>query len=268
MDVHSGRQFSKMLQRSHNLPPQTDGFDFSDWALFLDLDGTLLDIAASPESVFVPKRLVETLARLRARMNGALAILSGRTLRSIDRLLHPLLVTAGGEHGAVLRLPDGEIAEADSGTMVPAHWRQLIHQQVEELPGILIEEKSHGLALHYRADPSLGVPVMALLEQLVESDPNFEILPALMARELRHRSVNKGAALARIMATAPFSGRRPLFIGDDVTDEDAILAAGKMGGLGLRVPDAFAGEPARVRSWLGELALRGTSVPGTIRAEH
>lgn len=257
-----------MLQRNHNLPPQADRFDFHDWALFLDLDGTLLDLAASPESVFVPKRLIETLASLRAQMNGAVAILSGRALRSIDRLLHPLLITAGGEHGAVLRLPDGEIVEADSGTVVPAHWRQLIHQQAEELPGILVEEKLHGVALHYRADPGLGVPVTALLEQLVESDPNFEILPALMARELRHRSINKGAALARLMATAPFSGRRPLFIGDDVTDEDAILAAGKLGGLGLRVPDAFAGEPARVRNWLSELALRGNPAPGMRRAEH
>ena len=243
-----------MLQTNQKLPPQPEKVDLGAWALFLDLDGTLLDIAASPESVLVPKHLVDTLATLRTGLDGALAILSGRSMRAIDRLLHPLLVAAGGEHGAVLRLPNGEVAEANIDTVVPAHWRQMIHQQAENWPGILVEEKSHGLALHYRANPKLGVPVIALLEQLVESDPTFEILPALLARELRHRSVNKGEALRRLMAQPPFSGRVPLFIGDDVTDEDAIAAADSLGGLGLRVADAFAGEPARVRSWLGDLA--------------
>lgn len=243
-----------MLQRSHIAPPRPDMLEKDGWALFLDLDGTLLDIAASPESVLVPKHLVEVLAALRNQLSGAVAILSGRSLRTIDRLLHPLLISAGGEHGAVLRLPDGEVVEADEDTVVPLHWRQMIHREAENWPGVLVEEKSHGLALHYRANPAFGVPVMALLEQFVESDPNFEILPALMARELRHRSINKGAALRRLMGNETFLNRRPLFIGDDVTDEDAIAAAEQMGGIGLRVADAFAGEPARVRGWLADLA--------------
>jgi trehalose 6-phosphate phosphatase len=99
-----------------------------------------------------------------------------------------------------------------------------------------------------------------LLEQLVKSDPSFEVLPALLARELRHRSINKGEALRRLMTTAPFAGRLPLFVGDDVTDEDAIAAATLLGGLGLRVSEAFAGEPVRVRSWLGELAARREAI--------
>lgn len=230
------------------------------WALFLDLDGTLLDIAASPESVLIPKHLVEVLAALRNQLSGAVAILSGRSLRAIDRLLHPLLISAGGEHGAVLRLPDGEVTEANESTVVPTHWRQMIHRAAESWPGVLVEEKSHGLALHYRSNPSYSVPVMALLEQFVESDPNFEILPALMARELRHRSINKGAALKRLMQNDTFRNRQPLFIGDDVTDEDAIAAAEQMGGIGLRVPDAFAGEPARVRAWLADLAASSASL--------
>ena len=243
-----------MLQRSHIAPPRPDMLEKGAFALFLDLDGTLLDIAASPESVLVPKHLVEVLAALRQQLDGAVAILSGRSLRTIDRLLHPLLISEGAEHGAVLRLPDGDVAEAGENTTVPLHWRQMIHREAENWPGILVEEKSHGVALHYRANPSFSVPVTALLEQLVESDPNFEILPALMARELRHRSIHKGAALRRLMKSEPFKGRLPLFIGDDVTDEDAIAAAEQMGGIGLRVADAFAGEPARVRAWLAELA--------------
>lgn len=243
-----------MQTTRHKSPSRPQHLNLTDWALFLDLDGTLLDIAASPDTVLVPKRLIDTLATLRARVDGALAILSGRSLRNIDRLLHPLLCAAGGEHGAVLRFADGSIVEADADTIVPAHWRRMIHDQAEAWPGILVEEKTHGVALHYRANPELGLPVTALLEQFVESDPSFEILPALMARELRHRSINKGQALRRLMAGAPFSGRLPLFIGDDVTDEDAIRAAQDMGGKGLRVGDAFAGEPARVRSWLSHLA--------------
>lgn len=243
-----------MLQRNHITPPRPEMLEKGTWALFLDLDGTLLDIAASPESVLVPKQLVEVLAALRHQLGGAVAILSGRSLRTIDRLLHPLLISAGGEHGAVLRLPEGDVAEADDSTVVPQHWRQMIHRAAEAWPGVLVEEKSHGLALHYRANPAFSVPVTALLEQFVESDPSFEILPALMARELRHRSINKGAALRRLMKNDVFRDRLPLFIGDDVTDEDAITAAEQLGGIGLRVADAFAGEPARVRSWLADLA--------------
>jgi trehalose 6-phosphate phosphatase len=243
-----------MLQRSHMAPPRPDMLEKGAWALFLDLDGTLLDIAASPESVLVPKHLIEVLAALRHQLDGAVAILSGRSLRTIDRLLHPLRISAGGEHGAVLRMPEGDVAEADQSTIVPAHWRQMIHRAAEAWPGVLVEEKSHGVALHYRANPAFGVPVTALLEQFVESDPNFEILPALMARELRHRSINKGAALRRLMKDERFRHRQPLFIGDDITDEDAIAAAEQMGGIGLRVADAFAGEPARVRAWLSDLA--------------
>ncbi|WP_303981059.1 trehalose-phosphatase [Dongia mobilis] len=225
-----------------------------DWAIFLDLDGTLLDLAASPESVFVPKHLVETLALLRRGLSGALAILSGRPLRTIDRLLHPLLLAAAGEHGAVLRCADGAIVETESETVVPAGWRAAIHEAAEEWPGVLVEEKSHGIAIHYRHNLPAALPIMTLLEALIAERDDFQVLPAVMARELRHRTVNKGKALTTLMAQQPFCGRRPLFIGDDVTDEDAIAAATHLGGLGLRVPEVFAGEPVRVRAWLAELA--------------
>ncbi len=249
-----------MLLRNDTTPPRPEIMNNGAWALFLDLDGTLLDIAASPESVFVPKNLIETLASLRMQLNGAVAVLSGRGLRTIDRLLHPLLVCAGAEHGAVLRLPDATVAEAPVETVVPAHWRQQLRRQAEGWPGVLIEEKTHGVAVHYRANPQLGLPVIGLLEQFVERDPNFEILPALMARELRHRTINKGEALRRLMQTEVFDGRKPIFIGDDVTDEDAIAAAHALGGLGFRVQEAFAGEPARVRAWLAEIAAHEAPV--------
>lgn len=246
-----------MLQRDDNRPPRPGLINLRDWALFLDLDGTLLDLAATPDSVFVPRHLIETLAALRTRLSDALAIVSGRPLRSIDRLLHPLLIAAAGEHGAVLRFPGGEIAEAGADTVVPAQWREAIHQRADNWPGVLVEEKSHCVAVHYRGNLAAAVPVMTLLESLVAADAAFEVLPALMARELRHRSINKGDALAALMAREPFRGRRPIFIGDDVTDEEAIAAAVRLGGIGLRVHEVFEGEPARVRAWLADLAAAG-----------
>lgn len=243
-----------MSQRDDNLPPRPNAINLREWALFLDLDGTLLDLAASPDSVFVPRHLIETLATLRTRLSGALAIVSGRPLRNIDRLLHPLLIAAAGEHGAVLRGAGGDLIEAGAETIVPERWRQAIRAQAETWPGVLVEEKTHGVAVHFRGNLAAALPVMALLEGLVAEDVSFEVLPAVMARELRHRSVGKGNALAALLAQEPFRGRRPLFIGDDVTDEDAIAAAHHLGGVGLRVPDAFQGEPARVRAWLAEIA--------------
>ncbi|MBK8160833.1 MAG: trehalose-phosphatase [Rhodospirillaceae bacterium] len=242
------------LQENQDLPPRPYLLDARDWALFLDLDGTLLDLAASPDSVFVPNNLIDILAQVRRGLSGALAIISGRPLRTIDRLLHPLLLVAAGEHGAVLRCPDGGIIEAESETVVPAKWREALRVAAENWPGVLVEEKSHSIAIHYRHNLPAALPIMAMLQELMAGCDDFQVLPAVMARELRHRTVNKGNALTTLMAQQPFRGRRPLFIGDDVTDEDAIAAAARLGGVGLRVPDVFAGEPARVRAWLAELA--------------
>jgi trehalose 6-phosphate phosphatase len=255
-----------MLQGDQTLPPSPDQINRREWAIFLDLDGTLLDLAASPDSVLVPKHLIETLAALRRGFSGALAILSGRSIRIIDRLLHPLLLAAAGEHGAVIRCADGAIKEADTSTVVPANWRQIIHEAAGNWPGVLVEEKSHGVAIHYRHNLSAALPIMSLLEEMIKEDDAFQVLPAVMARELRHRSINKGDALMALMAQEPFLGRRPIFIGDDVTDEDAIAAADRLGGIGLRVPDVFAGEPARVRAWLAEIAAAAADrTPAQVR---
>jgi trehalose 6-phosphate phosphatase len=233
----------------------------SEWAFFLDLDGTLLDIAGSPDAVTVPAGLIDTLGPLRNHLSGALAIISGRSIKTIDRLLHPLLISAAGEHGAVLRFPDGDIADAGSDAVVPREWRKAIHMQAQNWPNTLVEEKPHGIAIHYRGNPTAAGEIGRFLETLTARDPSFVAMPAIMAFEIRHCSIDKGNALAVLMAQDLFRDRKPLFIGDDVTDEDAILAASQLGGTGFRVPDAFGGEPAQVRLWLSDLVADANRHP-------
>lgn len=243
-----------MVERDMTDPPLPDGASLDGWALFLDLDGTLLDLAPTPDSVRVPEDLPAILDALARHCGGAVAILSGRPLGTIDALLRPLRPAAAAEHGAVLRRADGSIDPADTAAVVPAAWRADIRAMTAQWPGATVEEKPHGITVHYRANPALESRVSDALQRIVAANESFEVLPAVMAREVRHRAAHKGNALCRLMATAPFAGRRPLFIGDDVTDEDAIRASQQLGGCGLRVGDRFGGAPANVRAWLRRLA--------------
>ena len=226
-------------------PPQQN------WALFLDLDGTLLDIAERPDAVVVPEGLVAVLAALRDFLGGALAVVSGRPMADLDRLLRPLACDCGAEHGAVLRYRG---ANAVLGEGVPPVWVARIRVAAQDWPGVLVEEKTRGVAVHYRQAPQYARAIEQLLRSLVTADRRFQILCAHMAFELRDAEVHKGRAVAEFMAREPYCGRLPVFVGDDVTDEDGIREAVLQGGLGLRVAEAFAGETAKVRAWLAGLA--------------
>jgi trehalose 6-phosphate phosphatase len=225
------------------------------WALFLDIDGTLLDIAPDPGAVRVPAGLAPALAKVQARLGGALAVASGRTLAEIDQLMAPLRPPCVAEHGAVTRYPDGAVAVAGADHAVPESWRFQLHAAARAWPGVSIEEKAYSVAVHYRLAPEREADVQELVARIAAQDPiRFEALPARMAVELRHRNITKAAAIDRLMPGPPFVGRVPVFVGDDVSDEDGIRAAIAHGGLGLRVDEAFGGEPARVRSWLESFA--------------
>ena len=230
-----------------------------DWALFLDIDGTLLDIAARPGDVEVPNMLAPTLALAKSWLGGALAIASGRTLAEIDRLMAPLRLACVGEHGAVVREPDGAIIRAGAERAVPPAWRARLHAAVREWPDVLVEEKAYGVAVHYRLAPGRQTEVRDLVESVAGQDAaKFEVLPASMAFEIRHRSLTKAVAVNRFMTQPPFAGRIPVFVGDDVTDEDGFRAAVAMGGLALNVNDSFSGRPSEVRRWLGGFASTKT----------
>ena len=222
-------------------------------ALLLDLDGTLLDIAATPDAVRVPPDLPDTLIRLRTALDGALAIVTGRPPEQVDALLPGVAHAVAGEHGGALRYgPGADVARA---AVPPLHaaWRDAAAALAAAHPGALLEHKPHGFALHYRQAPEAGAALERGLRALLDGADGHVLLRAHMAFEVKPRGADKGKAVAALMARPPFAGRVPVYIGDDVTDEDGIRAAEAAGGIGLRVADSF-GDAAGVRAWLARLA--------------
>jgi trehalose 6-phosphate phosphatase len=231
----------------------------------LDLDGTVIDIAPRPDAVMVPDCLVATLALLRDALRGALAVLTGRRLAEVDQLMGGVARVVAAEHGAVIRWPDGAVTESAQALARRDEWLGELVAAAVRWPGVLIEAKTHSLVAHYRQAPQHEVEVVGLVERMAATDVDgAEILRARKAIELRPRGIGKGSALRRLAATPPFRDRQPVFVGDDITDQDAIVAAGVLGGIGLHVGHDFAGSPAAVRQWLAmsakTLARRGDNV--------
>jgi len=225
-------------------------------ALLLDLDGTLLDIAPTPDAVVVPPDLIASLRALRGRLDGALAVISGRPVEQVEALLPDTAQAIAGEHGGAIRHRPGEALERIDLPIPPEAWFATGARIAAAHPGAALERKTHGFVLHYRAAPALGPALSEALAALVEGSDRFVVAPARKAWELRPRGADKGIAVEVLMRRAPFAGRVPVFIGDDVTDEDGMAAARRLGGVGLRVAEAF-GSPASVRAWLCEAASCG-----------
>ena len=218
-------------------------------ALLLDLDGTLLDIAPTPDSVVVPEGLLDALRRLVVRLDGALAVISGRPVAQVDALLHSIPTAVAGEHGGATRFAPGAALERVPLPGAPSEWLAAAERIAAANPGVLLERKERGFVLHYRAVSVLGPALKTELEALIGSSQEFALMQARKAWEIKPRGADKGTAVTALMARAPFAGRLPIFIGDDVTDEDGMAVARAMGGAGLRVGEAFR-DPAAVRDWL------------------
>jgi trehalose 6-phosphate phosphatase len=225
-------------------------------AVFLDFDGTLVDIAPTPEAIKVPPELPGLLAHLARTTGGATALLSGRTIDALDRYLSPTRLAAAGEHGAVLRRDGAGRAEREAHLAVPEAWLAAAEVLAASRPGAILERKPVGFTLHARGCPEALPGFVDALSAMVAVDHRFALLNAHMAVELRPAGTDKGRALAAFMAQPPFAGRVPVFVGDDVTDEDAIAAALALGGIGLRVDEAF-GSPGGVRAWLAAIVAEG-----------
>lgn len=219
-------------------------------ALFLDLDGTLIDIAPTPGAVHVSRALLQALAELSARLDGALACISGREHRELFRLIGHSGIALVGSHGAELLQP------APHDPRIARLARQCT-QALQPWPGALLEQKPCGLALHWRQAPEAEAAIRTLGTQLVRALPSHHLKEGKMVLELAPLAASKGSALRALMDLPPWRGRKPVFIGDDYTDISAMQAARALGGwavaVGPRVAehaDCSVDSPARVLAWL------------------
>lgn len=206
-------------------------------ALFLDVDGTLVPIAANPAAVVADPALPALLGGAAERLGGALALVSGREIASIDQLTGGAIGYLAGSHGAEFRLGAGQPVLRPGPAPDLAGLVADITRRTERWPAILIEPKRAGIAVHYRLAPHLADELRAMLHALLESGgrSDLALLQGDHVLEIRSPAHNKGEALRRLMAETPFRGRRPIFIGDDVTDEDGFAVAIELGGTAIIV---------------------------------
>ena len=228
-----------------------------DWAFFLDLDGTLLEIADSPDAVGIGPEEQKLLENLRNRSDGAVAIISGRALARIDELFRPLVLPAAGQHGVERRDAKGvrhrHRFPANVLRPVAVGMRSFAAQH----RGLVFEDKGASVALHYRKAPQLASAVQAAVRQAAQPlGEAVEVQDGKMVVELKPAGCDKGKAIAQFMEEAPFAGRTPVFLGDDVTDEYGFRVVNALGGHTVKVGEGESAarwrldSPAAVRAWL------------------
>jgi trehalose 6-phosphate phosphatase len=233
-----------------------------DWALFLDVDGCLLDFADAPDAVTVPHALRATLSTLARRLQGAVALVSGRSLASIDALFAPLQLPASGLHGIEQRSSQRNVPAP-----LPPPALQAIREEAAQIvlayPGALVEDKGAALGLHWRAAPQAADALRAFADVALPRLPGYCLQHGDSVVELRPAASDKGGAILSLLDEAPFHGRLPVFIGDDLTDESGFAVVNARGGLsvlvGQREPSAAhygLEDPGAVREWLASIAER------------
>lgn len=229
------------------------------WCLFLDVDGTLLEFADVPDAVQADRGLVQTLERVCSTLGGAVALVSGRPIRTLDRLFAPLRLPSAGVHGVERRAADGALRDVTPDLRPLDTARAAMHGLVARYPQLLLEDKGSALALHWRREPALAGRVETLLAGVIrELGPDFELQRGNCVLEVKPSSGDKGTAVESFLREPPFAGRVPLFVGDDDTDADAFRVVERRGGCAVGVgartsaPVRFA-NPAAVRRWLERL---------------
>ncbi|MGH6769967.1 MAG: trehalose-phosphatase [Xanthobacteraceae bacterium] len=236
-------------------------------AILLDVDGTLLDIAATPHDVRVPERLKGALSKLRERTNGAVAFISGRPLAELDRLFAPLRIAIVGGHGAEIRI-NGTDTPTKISVGIGADLRNQFEALTSKLAGVLLEDKGYSIALHYRLAPQHADVLREGVAAACAAYPSasIEVLPGKAMIEVKPAVFSKGSGVRTLMHHAPFAGRRPVFVGDDVTDETVFAMLPEFDGLGYSVGRRIKGlagcfpRPIEVRTWIYQLAEAAEAV--------
>lgn len=243
--------------------PKLDSAD--NIAMFLDFDGTLVEIVDRPDLTHVPPSLLATLSDAHAALDGALALVSGRSIADLDKLMDPLRLPAAGVHGLEYRNGSGRVRSATTRSF-PDWAREEITNLAESADGLLTEDKGHGMAIHFRLAPDHEAPVHEAVHSIAARlGPDFIVQNGKMVFELRPACASKGTAVAKFMEEPPFAGRQPVFVGDDITDEDAFEIVNEMGGRSIKVGRLDDDSAARyeledvsaVINWLVPLTRRG-----------
>ena len=236
-----------------------------DWALFLDFDGCIVDIAPTPEAVDVPDCLPSLLVALREALGGAVAIVSGRPIEQIDGFLGSAVPAVAGLHGLERRTADGGMVRPPVPQSHLHGVRALLEAFAAERPGVLVEDKTYTVALHYRLAPSLRDDCRDILNAALKDIPQgWQVVEGKFIFEIRQREPTKGTAIEAFMGETPFLGRTPVFCGDDVTDEDGFEVVNARGGVSIRVGKGSATRAVTQVDTVGELLDWLTRVAGAI----
>jgi trehalose 6-phosphate phosphatase len=242
--------------------PNAPSLALDDVAILLDVDGTILDLAPTPQAVVAPPDLCQALVRLCRRTGGALAFVSGRPLSDLDRIFAPLRLPAIGGHGAELRVAAGDAPVQSRISEIDPELRRRFAAIAASDPGILVEDKGYSLAVHYRLAPEkegmIRKSVAAICADF--AGDGIELLPGKSVIEIKQAGFNKGSAVRELMTLHPFRGRQPVFLGDDVTDHEVFALMPSLGGIAISVGERHPGvdysfeRPAQVRRWLEDLS--------------
>jgi trehalose 6-phosphate phosphatase len=242
-----------------------------DWAFFLDVDGTLLEYAEHPQQVRVEPGLLALLERLHDAVGGALALVSGRSVTDIDALFAPLRLPAAGQHGTERRAADGALRHVPASVESLGRAAAEIVRLTAAHEGLVFENKGMTLALHYRRAPTLRALVEGEMRAIAgRLGERFELQTGKFVAEIKPSGQDKGSAIAEFAGEAPFAGRRPVFIGDDLTDEPGFDVVNRAGGYSVKVgpgitrarwhlPDA-----AAVRGWISSYAQEFAPASGRL----
>ncbi|MDP9012735.1 MAG: trehalose-phosphatase [Pseudomonadota bacterium] len=231
-----------------------------DWSLFIDVDGTLIELAETPFDTSASaelKRLLETVA---GKLGGALALVSGRSIEYLDALFAPLRLPAAGLHGVERRKASGILQGASFNDSQLDRARAALALLVQSHAGTLLEDKGRTVAIHYRMAPRFEPELrQAVLEIAAQLGPNYHVQSGSMMLEIKPRGFDKGAAVKAFLQEPPFSGRTPVYAGDDLTDIDGFRAVEAQGGISIAVGERVQAQyhlegPAQVREWLEALA--------------
>jgi trehalose 6-phosphate phosphatase len=232
-----------------------------DWAFFLDIDGTLLEYASRPEDVTVGDDLLELLQRLNAAAGGAVALISGRSVEDIDNLFAPLALPAAGQHGTERRAADGTFHRHAPQLEKLGRAAAQIVRLTAAHSGLVFENKGMAIALHYRLAPALRELAEREMRRIAaDLGDAFELQTGKFVVEIKPGGKDKGSAIAEFIAEAPFSGRRPVFIGDDLTDEAGFDVVNRAGGHSVKVGPGITRarwhlfDAAAVRRWIASYA--------------